>query len=60
MKTRIDSMDQYDQIMSNSPCISQHEDLQNCYMEKKDWRECKREMDLFKSCFKKSRITCNK
>ncbi|KAI9138981.1 hypothetical protein BKA69DRAFT_700373 [Paraphysoderma sedebokerense] len=33
-------------------CFGAHEKLQDCYLNKKDWRECKNEMKSFKECWR--------
>ena len=37
-------------IIEKSGCSKYHYALQDCYAEKKDWRECKKEMEEFKQC----------
>ena len=37
-------------IIEKSGCSKYHYALQDCYAEKKDWRECKKEMEEFKRC----------
>ena len=37
-------------IIEKSGCAQYHYALQDCYAEKKDWRECKKEMEEFKKC----------
>ena len=37
-------------IIENSGCSKYHYALQDCYIEKKDWRECKKEMEEFRRC----------
>lgn len=37
-------------IIEKSGCSKYHYALQDCYTEKKDWRECKKEMEEFKQC----------
>ena len=39
--------------IKKSGCFTEHEQLQDCYFEKKDWRECRKEMDAFRACFQK-------
>ena len=45
--------DPYITRIKNSGCFPQHEQLQDCYYDKKDWRLCINEMKEFKSCFKR-------
>ena len=42
--------DPYYTILEKSGCAKYHYALQDCYSEKRDWRECKKEMDEFKKC----------
>jgi len=37
-------------IIEKSGCAKYHYALQDCYIEKKDWRECKKEMQEFQQC----------
>lgn len=37
-------------IIENSGCAKYHYALQDCYIEKKDWRQCKKEMEEFQRC----------
>ena len=37
-------------IIENSGCAQYHYALQDCYAEKKDWRQCKKEMQEFQRC----------
>ena len=37
-------------IIEKSGCAKYHYALQDCYTEKKDWRECKKEMEAFQQC----------
>lgn len=46
-----DDDDPYIARIKRSGCFSHHEKLQDCYFEKKDWRECRKEMMEFKQCF---------
>ncbi len=45
--------DEYIKRIKRSGCFPQHERLQDCYWEKKDWRHCRQEMIQFKQCFMK-------
>jgi cytochrome c oxidase assembly factor 4 len=37
--------------LKKSGCYESHIELQDCFYEKKDWRQCKDEMKKFKECF---------
>ncbi|EGF77445.1 hypothetical protein BATDEDRAFT_14151, partial [Batrachochytrium dendrobatidis JAM81] len=39
--------------IKQSGCFPQHEALQDCYFDKKDWRQCKTAMSDFRACFAK-------
>ncbi|KAI8921941.1 hypothetical protein DFJ77DRAFT_413641, partial [Powellomyces hirtus] len=43
--------DPYITRIKKSGCFAQHEALQDCHFEKKDWRACKDEMTAFRKCF---------
>ena len=45
--------DPYITRIRKTGCFKQHEALQDCYYDKKDWRACKEEMLQFKQCFSK-------
>ncbi|KAJ3114409.1 hypothetical protein HDU96_002121 [Phlyctochytrium bullatum] len=34
-------------------CFAEHEAMQDCYFDSKDWRKCRDEMRKFKECFAK-------
>jgi cytochrome c oxidase assembly factor 4 len=43
--------DEYYARIRRTGCFLYHEKMQDCYYEKKDWRQCKEEMKLFRQCF---------
>ncbi|KAJ3017713.1 hypothetical protein HKX48_003405 [Thoreauomyces humboldtii] len=43
--------DPYITRIKRSGCFPQHEALQDCHFEKKDWRACKAEMTAFRKCY---------
>eukprot|EP00039_Didymoeca_costata_P020645 m.342005 g.342005 ORF g.342005 m.342005 type:complete len:81 (+) comp20785_c0_seq1:227-469(+) len=45
-----DEEDPMDQRIARSGCAEFHYKLQDCYTEKRDWRECQLEMKEFKEC----------
>lgn len=45
-----DEEDPFYTIIENSGCAKYHYALQDCYIEKKDWRQCKKEMEEFQRC----------
>lgn len=50
----LEAMDPEDPYLARiraSGCFPEHEGLQNCYLDKKDWRACREEMAKFKACF---------
>ncbi|KAJ3181006.1 hypothetical protein HDU87_001656 [Geranomyces variabilis] len=49
-----DEEDPFITRIKNSGCFPQHEALQDCYFDKKDWRACKDEMKAFRACFAKN------
>ncbi|KAH8596021.1 hypothetical protein B0O99DRAFT_686071 [Bisporella sp. PMI_857] len=50
-----DEPDEWDKRIANTGCAMENMKLNDCFFEKKDWRLCKKEMDQFKSCWKKQR-----
>ncbi len=47
----LDPEDPYIARIQRSGCFPEHEALQDCYLDKKDWRACREEMARFKACF---------
>ena len=39
-----DELDEWDQRIQRGGCASEHEGLQNCYLEHHDWRKCRDEV----------------
>jgi cytochrome c oxidase assembly factor 4 len=52
-----DEEDPYITRIKKSGCFKEHEALQDCYYEKKDWRSCREEMIAFRACFAKHQDT---
>ncbi|RKO95174.1 hypothetical protein CAUPRSCDRAFT_486, partial [Caulochytrium protostelioides] len=48
-----DEEDEWDARIRRTGCFPQHEALQDCYYEKKDWRRCRDEMAAFRECFRR-------
>ncbi|KAI9101356.1 hypothetical protein DFS34DRAFT_578272 [Phlyctochytrium arcticum] len=46
--------DPYITRIKKSGCFKEHEALQDCHFEKKDWRKCRDEMMAFRECFDKT------
>ncbi|KAJ3389060.1 hypothetical protein HDU92_001190 [Lobulomyces angularis] len=42
--------DEYIRRIKRGGCYDQHVKLQDCYWDTKDWRKCKKEMEIFRSC----------
>ena len=41
-------------MLERSGCAKQHYTLQDCMIDKKDWRQCQEEVKEFKACMEKS------
>ncbi len=55
-----DNNDDEDHVTSairKTGCFQFHEKLQECYIEKKDWRSCTKEMQEFRQCMQKIQRT---
>ncbi|KAF2687259.1 hypothetical protein K458DRAFT_296860 [Lentithecium fluviatile CBS 122367] len=48
-----DEPDEWDKRIYSTGCADENMKLTDCYYEKKDWRACKKEMDIFRECWKK-------
>ncbi|KAI8899261.1 hypothetical protein BC833DRAFT_586535 [Globomyces pollinis-pini] len=49
----MDDEDPYITRIRKSGCFKEHEKLQDCHYDTKDFRKCKLEMKRFKECFEK-------
>lgn len=49
-----DQPDEVDQMITATGCFNEHQSLQQCYLNTKDWRKCQEEMKKFKECFDKN------
>ena len=52
-----DDEDHVTSAIRKTGCLKFHEKLQECYIEKKDWRDCTKEMQEFRQCMKKIQRT---
>ncbi|KAG9245810.1 hypothetical protein BJ878DRAFT_533667 [Calycina marina] len=50
-----DEPDDWDKRIYSTGCAIENTKLNDCFFEKKDWRLCKKEMEGFKSCWKKQK-----
>ncbi|KAF9740156.1 hypothetical protein PMIN06_003777 [Paraphaeosphaeria minitans] len=48
-----DEPDDWDKRIFSTGCADENMRLTDCYYEKKDWRLCKKEMEVFRACWKK-------
>lgn len=47
-----DEPDEWDKRIFSTGCAEENIKMTDCYFEKKDWRQCKDEMETFKRCWK--------
>ncbi|KAF2263752.1 hypothetical protein CC78DRAFT_533757 [Lojkania enalia] len=47
-----DEPDEWDKRIFSTGCADENAKLTDCYYEKKDWRACKKEMEVFRECWK--------
>lgn len=52
-----DDEDHVTSAIRKTGCFQFHEKLQECYIEKKDWRDCAKEMQEFRRCMQKIQRT---
>lgn len=52
-----DDEDHVTAAIRKTGCFKFHENLQECYIEKKDWRDCTKEMLEFRKCMSKIQRT---
>lgn len=52
-----DDEDHVTSAIRKTGCFQFHEKLQECYIEKKDWRDCSKEMQEFRRCMQKIQRT---
>ncbi|KAI2636670.1 hypothetical protein GGS21DRAFT_512591 [Xylaria nigripes] len=48
-----DEPDEWEKRIFSTGCADENAKLTDCYYEKKDWRACKKEMEIFRACWKK-------
>ncbi|RYP78730.1 hypothetical protein DL771_000397 [Monosporascus sp. 5C6A] len=48
-----DEPDDWDKRIFSTGCADENAKLTDCYFEKKDWRQCKKEMEIFRACWKR-------
>ncbi|KAJ5112360.1 hypothetical protein N7532_000405 [Penicillium argentinense] len=47
-----DEPDEWDKRIFSTGCHAEQDKMNDCYFAKKDWRECKQEMEAFRECWK--------
>ncbi|KFY55147.1 hypothetical protein V496_07096 [Pseudogymnoascus sp. VKM F-4515 (FW-2607)] len=48
-----DEPDEWDKRIFSTGCAAENTKMNDCFYEKKDWRQCKEELENFKLCWKK-------
>ncbi|KAL7784336.1 hypothetical protein V8C37DRAFT_396028, partial [Trichoderma ceciliae] len=48
-----DEPDEWDKRIFSTGCADENAKMTDCYLEKKDWRACAKEMEEFKECWKR-------
>ncbi|KAL4862877.1 hypothetical protein BDV12DRAFT_178301 [Aspergillus spectabilis] len=48
-----DEPDDWEKRIFSTGCSVEQDKLNECYWAKKDWRNCKKEMELFRQCWKR-------
>ncbi|KAH6616452.1 hypothetical protein C7974DRAFT_401818 [Boeremia exigua] len=46
-----DEPDEWEKRIFSTGCADENAKLTDCYYEKKDWRACKAEMEIFRKCW---------
>ncbi|KAH6647804.1 hypothetical protein BKA67DRAFT_578613 [Truncatella angustata] len=49
-----DEPDEWDKRIFSTGCADENMKLTDCYFEKKDWRACAKEMEIFRACWKRN------
>ncbi|KAI0014874.1 hypothetical protein F4780DRAFT_784700 [Xylariomycetidae sp. FL0641] len=49
-----DEPDEWDKRIFSTGCADENMKMTDCYFEKKDWRACKKEMEIFRECWKRN------
>lgn len=52
-----DDEDHVTSAIRKTGCYPFHEKLQECYIERRDWRDCAKEMQAFRQCMQKIQRT---
>ncbi|CAG8796908.1 41139_t:CDS:1, partial [Gigaspora margarita] len=50
-----EQFDEYENIVRNTGCYQENQELQLCFTDKHDWRLCKVELEKFKECWKNNK-----
>ncbi|KAH8775940.1 hypothetical protein BGZ57DRAFT_762543 [Hyaloscypha finlandica] len=48
-----DEPDEWDKRIFSTGCAAENTKMNDCYYEKKDWRLCKNELEVFRKCWKR-------
>ncbi|KAF4240093.1 hypothetical protein CNMCM8980_006829 [Aspergillus fumigatiaffinis] len=48
-----DEPDEWDKRIFSTGCAVEQDKMNDCYFTKKDWRQCKGEMEAFRECWKR-------
>ncbi|RYN21518.1 hypothetical protein AA0112_g10236 [Alternaria arborescens] len=48
-----DEPDDWDKRIFSTGCADENAKLTDCYYDKKDWRVCKQEMEIFRQCWQR-------
>ncbi|KAK2786795.1 hypothetical protein FQN53_006092 [Emmonsiellopsis sp. PD_33] len=48
-----DEPDDWDKRIFSTGCAAEQLKMNDCYYEKRDWRACKKEMEVFRECWKR-------
>ncbi|KAI0998569.1 hypothetical protein K3495_g9626 [Podosphaera aphanis] len=54
-KVEDDEPDDWEQRILDTGCAVENTKMNDCYYDKKDWRACKQELELFRKCWMKHR-----
>lgn len=48
-----DEPDDWDKRIFSTGCSAEQTKMNDCYFDKKDWRTCRKEMEIFRECWKR-------
>lgn len=48
-----DEPDEWDKRIFSTGCSAEQTQMNDCYFDKKDWRICRKEMEIFRECWKR-------